>query len=107
MLPHASDRLNCTSFDASRTARNGTPEKVENNLKEKCNEMKGLSKNRPVLRRKNRGGAPKGNRNALKTGLHTSECRARRAKVRLIVRRAREAIAYAFAATAREIREPR
>ena len=69
--------------------------------------MNDLSKARPVRRRKNRGGAPKGNRNALKTGLHTGETRARRAKVRLIVRHARQAIAYAFAATAREIREMR
>jgi len=31
---------------------------------------------------KNRGGAPKGNRNALKTGMHTKERRAWRAKLR-------------------------
>ena len=30
---------------------------------------------RPVLRVKNRGGAPKGNRNAFKTGAHTREIR--------------------------------
>ena len=37
---------------------------------------------RPLLRTKNRGGAPKANRNALKTGAHTRERRAWRAKQR-------------------------
>jgi hypothetical protein len=69
--------------------------------------MKELPKIRPVLRTKNRGGAPKGNRNASKTGLHTNESRARRAAVRLRVQRARQAIACALAAAAREIREMR
>jgi hypothetical protein len=69
--------------------------------------MKELLKIRPVLGIKNRGGAPKGNRNALKTGLHTGECRARRAKVRHIVRHAREAIADAYAAATRDIRAMR
>jgi len=36
----------------------------------------------PVLRTKNRGGAPKGNRNALKTGAHGKERQALRAKQR-------------------------
>lgn len=35
-----------------------------------------------MLRTKNRGGAPKGNRNALKTGAHTRERRAWQAKKR-------------------------
>jgi uncharacterized protein YjcR len=69
--------------------------------------MNGLRKIRPVLRVKNRGGAPKGNRNALKTGLHTGERREHDAAVRLRVRHARQAIADAFAAAAREIREMR
>ena len=68
--------------------------------------MNGLSKG-PKLRSKNRGGAPKGNRNAFKTGLHTNESRTRRAAVRQRVRHARQAIARAFAAAAREIREMR
>jgi hypothetical protein len=62
---------------------------------------------KPILRIENRGGAPKGNRNALKTGLHTNESRARRAAVRARVRHARLAIALALAATAREICEMR
>jgi len=37
---------------------------------------------RPVLPIKNGGGAPKGNRNALKTGAHTKERRAWQAKQR-------------------------
>ena len=69
--------------------------------------MKDLQKIRPVLRSKSRGGAPKGNRNAFKTGLYTNERRARHAAVRRRVRHARQAIAYAFAVTAREIREMR
>jgi hypothetical protein len=49
--------------------------------------------NRPISRSKNRGGAPKGNRNALKTGRHTANLRALRAKAHFIIRRARQAIA--------------
>ena len=69
--------------------------------------MNGLPKIRTELRTKNRGGAPKGNGNALKTGLHTGESRARRAAVRARVRHARLTIAQALAATAREICEIR
>ena len=55
--------------------------------------MNGLSKVRPVLRIKNRGGAPKGNCNALKTGRHVVQVRALRAKARFFIRQARQAIA--------------
>jgi uncharacterized protein YjcR len=48
---------------------------------------------RPILRIKNRGGAPKGNRNALKTGRHVAQVRALRAKASLIIRQARQALA--------------
>ena len=59
---------------------------------------------RQKLRLKNRGGAPKGNRNTFKTGRHVAEVRALRTKARLIVRQARQAIALALGATApREI----
>lgn len=44
---------------------------------------------------KNRGGAPKGNRNAFKTGRHVAELRALKASARFILRRARQAIALA------------
>ena len=47
----------------------------------------------PKLRIKHRGGAPKGNCNALKTGRHGAEVRALRALARCISRQAREAIA--------------
>jgi hypothetical protein len=50
---------------------------------------------RPVLRTKNRGGAPKGNRNALKTGRHVAQVRALRAKAHFIIRQTRQAIALA------------
>lgn len=46
----------------------------------------------------NRGGAPLGNRNALKTGLHTAGMRAQRARVRARVRAARRAVALAKSA---------
>jgi hypothetical protein len=69
--------------------------------------MKESQKIRPTLRLKNRGGAPKANQNAWKNGLHTGECRARRAKVHEIVRHARRAIADAYAAAARDIRAMR
>ncbi len=59
------------------------------------------------MRTKNRGGAPKANRNALKAGLHTADLRARKAKVRRLVRHARQVIAQASVAAAREIREMR
>ncbi|MDE2134377.1 MAG: hypothetical protein KGM97_03635 [Alphaproteobacteria bacterium] len=55
---------------------------------------------RPMLRTKNRGGAPKGNRNAYKTGLHTGEMTARHAKVRHLVRHARQVIALALGGNA-------
>jgi hypothetical protein len=51
----------------------------------------------PLLRLKNRGGAPKGNSNALKAGVYAGETLARRAKVRAMVRHARELIALALA----------
>ena len=69
--------------------------------------MNDLEKIRRGIRTKNRGGAPKGNRNALKAGLHTGEQRARNVKIRRLVRHARAAIAEAHAAAAREIREMR
>jgi hypothetical protein len=40
-----------------------------------------------------RTGAPDGNRNALKTGYHTREAKALRARIRDLKRRARQAIA--------------
>lgn len=51
----------------------------------------------PVLRRKTRPGAPKGNKNALRTGLHTAEMRDLRWRVADLRRRARSAIAKAGA----------
>jgi hypothetical protein len=48
---------------------------------------------KPILQVKNRGGAPKSNRNALKTGLHTKERRAWRAKLRDVLLRAKLVLA--------------
>lgn len=54
--------------------------------KAKSNPVKHLAEitppGRPVLRLKNRGGAPKGNRNAWKTGRHCGELKQLRARVR-------------------------
>jgi hypothetical protein len=50
--------------------------------------VKNRNPGRPLLRAKNKGGAPKGNRNAFKTGVHTAEARALRARIRAWHRRA-------------------
>jgi hypothetical protein len=44
---------------------------------------------RPVLQIKNKGGAPKGNRNALKHGRYTAEIRDLKRRVRFTIRRAK------------------
>ena len=55
--------------------------------------MNELPKIRTELQTKNRGGAPKGNRNALKTGVHSREMRARWAYVRALKRRVKQTLA--------------
>jgi hypothetical protein len=47
----------------------------------------------PPIRLKNRGGAPKSNQNALKTGRHTAEMRALRAHVWRVISGTRRALA--------------
>src|SRR5665213_4181655 len=54
----------------------------------------------PVLRVKNRGGAPKGNRNALKHGLRSAALIAFRRRIRLHIAKVRMHIALALAADA-------
>jgi len=49
---------------------------------------------RPMLRRKGKGGAPKGNRNARKHGALSAEAEAKRAEVRALLRRVRVRIGY-------------
>jgi hypothetical protein len=49
---------------------------------------------RPVLRRKSKGGAPKGNRNAHKHGAFSAQSKAKRAEVRALLRRVRVRIGY-------------
>jgi len=51
----------------------------------------------------NRGGAPKGNTNALKSGRHTAEMRAFRLRVRLALRR----LAYSVASARQELQRLR
>lgn len=48
---------------------------------------------RPVPKPKSKGGAPKGNKNALRHGRHTAELRARRARLADLRRSARAVIA--------------
>lgn len=48
---------------------------------------------RPALRLKKKAGAPKGNKNAWRTGLHTAEMRALRGRLAGFRRRAKAAIA--------------
>ena len=55
--------------------------------------MNELPKIRSELRTKNRGGPPKGNRNALKTGAHTKRWRDWRARVRDLKRRVKRTLA--------------
>jgi uncharacterized protein YjcR len=55
--------------------------------------MNNLLKTKPEIRTKNRGGAPKGNRNALKTGAHTAAMRVRMASWHAVLRRAKQTLA--------------
>lgn len=52
---------------------------------------------RPALRLKKKAGAPKGNKNALRIGLHTAEMKAFRSRLAGFRRRAKAAIAHAEA----------
>jgi two-component sensor histidine kinase len=55
--------------------------------------MNVLLKTRPELQTKNRGGAPKANRNAFKTGRHTADRRAFWARIRALKRRVKNTLA--------------
>jgi hypothetical protein len=55
---------------------------------------------------RNKGGAPRGNRNALRTGCHTAEMRAFRREISLFLRRARVNLAFAKAWLAAERQRP-
>ena len=57
--------------------------------------MNKLPKIRTELQTKNPGGAPKGNRNALKAGLHTKQWRDWRAQMLQVIRRAKQTLADA------------
>lgn len=49
---------------------------------------------RPVLRRKKKAGAPKGNKNAVRHGMYTAEGKARHARVADLCQRANALIAH-------------
>jgi uncharacterized protein YjcR len=44
---------------------------------------------RPILRHKNKGGAPPGNRNAHKHGLYSAEMKTRQAEVAMMIRKSK------------------
>lgn len=44
---------------------------------------------RPILRHKNKGGAPRGNRNAHKHGFYSAEMKARQAEVATMIRKSK------------------
>jgi uncharacterized protein YjcR len=67
-------------------------ETLKSTSKRNRNEMNGLAKH-PPIRRKNRGGAPKGNRNAWKTGAHSQEARALFSRIAAFKRRVRTTLA--------------
>lgn len=54
------------------------------------NASKGLvGECRPVLRHKNKGGAPRGNRNAYRHGVYSAEMQARQAEIAAALKRAK------------------
>ena len=55
--------------------------------------MNELLETRPELRTKNRGGAPKANRNAFKIGRYTADRRALWARIRALKRRVKDTLA--------------
>ncbi|HEY5337876.1 MAG TPA: hypothetical protein VIJ85_06715 [Rhizomicrobium sp.] len=56
-------------------------ENLEINLWPKSEQQHRLKTKRPKLARKNKGGAPKGNRNALTSGFHTAPARDFRSRI--------------------------
>ena len=77
-------------------------QKLGINLRANGQSHQPLKRKPPKLRSKNKGGAPKGNRNAMKTGLYTSESIAFRRKVRAVIVYAKRAVAMANMESARK-----
>jgi hypothetical protein len=90
---------------SSTEGEGGTPSDFsKNNLSRKIVDLQSPKQNRrPELRLKNRGGAPKGNRNALKHGGYTKEKleqrRALHKEVRTLCLRVRATVAQAMLLT--------
>jgi len=70
-------------------------QKSKNSLSRKIECAQPLRYKRPKLPKKNKGGAPTGNRYALKTGLHTAEMRGLMLQVRQAIAQSRLAVAQA------------
>ena len=85
-------------------ARNslGEREKTQINLRAISLPEQRLRKKRPKLPSKNKGGAPKGNRNAVTTGLHTHAFKAQMAQVRQVIAQAKLARALVLMEAARK-----
>ncbi|MBS0272906.1 MAG: hypothetical protein JSR55_00575 [Proteobacteria bacterium] len=79
----------------------GGEKKTNINLRDIPEEKQRIKRKRPKLSRKNKGGAPRGNSNALATGLYTKEYRATRLKVREMVAKLKLAAALVKAEAAR------
>lgn len=83
-----------------RIAKNAR-QKSKINSKAKGQQNQSQNVQPPHLKLKRKPGAPKGNRNALKTGLHTGEMRALKVKVRRVIAEAKFAAALVQAEAAR------
>jgi uncharacterized protein YjcR len=79
----------------------GGEEKSNINLWDIPEEKQRIKRKRPKLSRKNKGGAPRGNSNALATGLYTKEYRAMRIEAREMMAELKLAAALVKAEAAR------
>ena len=70
-------------------------QKSKNNSKAKTEQNQSQNVQTPTLKLKRKRGAPRGNSNALKTGLHTAEMRGLMLQVRQAIAQSRLAVAQA------------
>jgi len=70
-------------------------QKFHINLRAEIEPAQRLRRKPPKLRRKNKGGAPKGNRNAFKNGMYAAPMKEMRRRVRACIVEAKRAIALA------------
>ena len=80
----------------------GEREKTQINLRTISKSDQRLRTKRPKLPSKNKGGAPKGNRNAITTGLHTQAFKTQMALVRQVIAQTKLARALVLMEAARK-----